>query len=115
MTYFDKLRIAIDEILEIKPSSFEEFLQAMKDRGYEHKMGKYIAFKGNGQKKFIRLYSLGEVYSEESIRAVIDGKTLHKPMPKVAPNNKEVKVNLLVDVQAKWHRVYIPMHCLQLL
>ncbi len=101
MTYSDKLRITIDEILETKPSSFEEFLQAMKGRGYEHKTGKYIAFKGNGQKKFIRLYSLGEVYSEESIRAVIDGKILHKPMPKVAPNNKEVKVNLLVDIQAK--------------
>ncbi len=71
----------------------------MKGRGYEHKSGKYIAFKGNGQKKFIRLNSLGEIYAEESIRAVIDGKTLHKPMSKVAPNNKEVKVNLLVDIQ----------------
>lgn len=43
----------------------------MRDKGYEIKINKNIAFKGNGQKRFKRLSSLGEQYAEEIIREAI--------------------------------------------
>ena len=96
LTFSDKLRLAIDEVLALKPKSFEEFLQLMKDKGFEIKNGKHIAFKGAGQQKFIRLRSLGDGYSEDEIKDVIGGKAIHSPKPK-----QEKKVDLLIDIQAK--------------
>ena len=95
-TFSDKLRSAIDEVLAMKPKSFDEFLQMMQDKGFEIKSGKHIAFKGVGQQKFIRLRSLGNGYSEDEIKAVIGGKAIHLPKPK-----RKNKVNLLVDIQRK--------------
>ena len=46
--------------------------------GFEFKDGTQPAFKGENQKRFIRLRSLGEGYSKEEIQAVISGKNLHK-------------------------------------
>ena len=50
----------------------------MMQMGYEIKNGKNLAFRKQGKEQFIRLCSLGEEYSEEALRAVISGKTLHK-------------------------------------
>ena len=46
--------------------------------GFEFKDGKQPAFKGENQKRFIRLRSLGEGYRKEEIQEVISGKNLHK-------------------------------------
>jgi len=72
----------------------------MKLAGYEIKTGKHISFKSENQKKFIRLRSLGNGYSEEEIKAVIDGK---KPLIDRKKTSEKPKshVNLLVDIQAK--------------
>lgn len=99
-TFSDKLRVAIDEVLAINPKSFGEFLQLMQGKGFEVKNGKHIAFKGAGQNKFIRLRSLGERYSENSINAVIDGKAMHRPLSNESYKSQR-KINLLVDIQAK--------------
>ena len=96
----EKLRQIIDEVLTNKPANFTVFLEEMKLAGYEIKQGIHLSFKGENQKKFIRLRSLGSDYSEEEIKAIISGekaqttKTDHhkKPQP---------RVNLLVDIQAK--------------
>lgn len=93
-TFSEKLKVSIDDVLATKPKSFDTFLIAMNDKGYEVKDGKYIAFKSAEQKKFIRLKSLGSGYSQDEIKAVIDGKTTHRALPK-----QEKKVNLLVDIQ----------------
>lgn len=95
-TFSEKLKRTIDEVLSKNPSSFDEFLQLMQQQGYEIKQGKYIAFKSKEQKKFIRLRSLGEDYSEEKITQIIQGELVHKPMPKL-----EKKVNLIIDIQEK--------------
>ena len=99
LTFSDKLRLAIDEVLETKPTSFDEFLKQMQAKGFEFKDGKHIAFKGAGQKKFIRLKSLGEDYAEDKIKAVIGGVAVHIPRPKAKV--KQDKVNLLIDIQSK--------------
>lgn len=99
-SHSEKMRQTIDEILSKKPIDFNTFLSEMEQAGYLVKQGKYIAFKGKDQKKFIRLRSLGEGYSEEEIKAVISGK---KPFvsKKKANENSFTHVNLLVDIQAK--------------
>lgn len=104
LSHSDKLRQTIDEVLVQKPKTFDEFLQLMQSAGYEIKSGRHYAFKGGEQKKFIRLRSLGEGYSEEEIKAVIEGKSPQRVTKKTAakqPKQQEKSVNLLVDIQAK--------------
>lgn len=70
----------------------------MQGAGYEIKSGKHYAFKGGEQKKFIRLRSLGKGYSEEEIKAVIEGKSPQRVPKKTAakqPKQQEKSVNLL--------------------
>ena len=99
-TFSDRLRQTIDAALKQKPKDFEHFLMVMENAGYEVKRGAYIAFKGIGQQRFIRLRSLGEGYSESEIREVISGTKLHIPH-KTATAKPNKQVNLLVDIQAK--------------
>lgn len=100
ITHSQRLRDTIDEILSKKPIDFDAFLFEIKQAGYSIKQGKYLAFKNKEQKKFIRLRSLGEGYSEEEIRKIIKGD---KPFIKKKQANKKQQspVNLLVDIQAK--------------
>ena len=100
VNHSEKLRRVIEEVLKSKPKDFEEFLERMELNGYEVKRGKYIAFKGAQQKKFIRLRSLGDGFDEEDIRAIIRGeKVVKRTGGKWIRDEK--KVNLIVDIQAK--------------
>lgn len=99
VTYSEKLRCAIEEVLKSKPKDLEEFLTRMQLNGYEVKRGKYIAFKGDEQKKFIRLRSLGDGFCEEDIRSVICEKWIKRTGRKWIRDEK--KVSLVVDIQAK--------------
>ena len=104
----------IDTILGKKPKDFLDFLQMLESVGYEIKQGKNIALRGKDQKRFIRLSSLGDGYSEEDLRAVIIGTRNHRPKSKYA--RSEQSVNLLLNVQEKlqekgagyahWTKVY---------
>lgn len=100
LSYSEKLRQTIDEILSKKPRDFNQFLAEMKLAGYEIKHGKYLSFKGGAQKKFIRLNSLGEGYSEEVIKAIINGDKTYKNK-KNSTQKEQPHINLLVDIQAK--------------
>lgn len=71
LSHRDLLRNDIDEVISMIPKDFDKFLELMKERDYEIKVGKHIAFKKKEQKKFIRLRSLGEGYSENEIRLSI--------------------------------------------
>ncbi len=100
----DLLCEAIDAALEQKPKDFEELLHLLMEAGYEIKYGKHIALRGKDQKRFIRLSSLGEGYSEAELRAVILGTLEHQTKRhrkerqfSAAPN----KMQLLIDVQKK--------------
>ena len=95
----DRLCSVIDEILQQKPTDYEDFLQKLEQQGYEIKRGKYTSVKGARQKRFIRLKPLGAGYSEDEIKAVIAGKAEHRPHQKQPP--KEQPFQLLVDIQAK--------------
>jgi hypothetical protein len=91
----------IDAVLKQKPKSFDGFVQALADMGFEFKDGKQPAFKGKNQKRFIRLRSLGEGYSKEEIQAVISGKNLHKSKGSSAKAPAPKQFQMLIDIQAK--------------
>ena len=104
----------IDSILSRKPKTFFDFLKELQDAGYEIKQGKHLAVKGHDQKRFIRLSSLGEGYTEADIRAVVSGEKQHESKPKY--QKKQRSMNLVIDIQNKikakgpgyerWAKVY---------
>lgn len=100
-THRDELCEAIDLVLREKPKTFEEFIQLLLNKGFVFKEGEQPAFRGRDQKRFIRLHSLGEGYSEEELRAVIIGKSLHriKGSSTNAPDQKQF--HLLIDIQSR--------------
>ena len=100
-TQRDELCDAIDAVLKQKPKSFDGFVQALADMGFEFKDGKQPAFKGENQKRFIRLRSLGEGYSKEEIQAVVSGKNLHKSKGSSAKAPAPKQFQMLIDIQAK--------------
>ena len=95
----DRLCSVIDEILQQKPTDYEDFLQKLEQQGYEIKRGKYTSVKGARQKRFIRFKTLGAGYSENEIKEVLAGKAEHRPRQKQPP--KEQPFQLLVDIQSK--------------
>jgi hypothetical protein len=96
LSHRDLLRNDINEVISMIPKDFDKFLELMKERGYEIKVGKHIAFKKKEQKKFIRLRSLGEGYSENDIRLSIAEKRTRP-----SKTNQNEKTSLLIDVQKK--------------
>ena len=72
--YRVEIREKIDQILSQKPENFEKFLNLLAEQGYEIKQGAHTAVKGNEQKRFIRLDSLGAGYTESDIRKIISGE-----------------------------------------
>ena len=81
-----QIRDELDEIIKCS-YTYEQFWRILKQRGYEVKRDvKYIALKPAYSQRYIRLKSLGENYSEESIQRRIamarNGiRTLDKPTP----------------------------------
>lgn len=97
----DELCAAIDEVLRQKPETFDKLVRQLLEMGYEFKDGKQKAFRGKEQKRFIRLRSLGEGYSEEELRAVISGKTLHKAQNTSRQVHTRRQFQMLIDIEAK--------------
>ena len=95
----DRLCRVIDSVLDEKPKDYEDFLQKLEQQGYEVKRGKYTSVKGARQKRFIRFRTLGTGYSEDEIKAVLEGKSKHQPYQK--KQAKEQPFQLLVDIQEK--------------
>lgn len=100
-TYRDELCETIDLVLKEKPKTFEKFVQLLSDRGFVFKAGKQPAFCGRNQKRFIRLRSLGEGYSEEELRAVIAGKSLYRTRGTSTNAPEQKQFHLLIDIQSK--------------
>lgn len=98
----ERICYAIDEALAQKPQSFEKLLEILQRSGYQVKGGKVPALLGEGQKRFIRMDTLGAGYTPDDLRAIIAGTKTHTPKKKRgvdAPVN--VSGSLLIDIQAK--------------
>lgn len=111
----DALRVAIENALAQHPKDLPELLSLLQAEGWEIKNGKQIAVRGPGQKRFKRLDSLGEGFTQddliEQIAADNQGEKQKTPFQKkknpviqAAPQ----KVNLLVDIQARLQKAKSP-------
>lgn len=107
-----ELREHIDMLLREDTKDLNEFLKRLQESGYEIKYGKHISVRGKGQKRFIRLSSLGEGYTVEDIRKRILRKDefYSEKQGKEAGNNqrKQQKIkqssrgfDLLIDINKK--------------
>ena len=95
-----KLRETIDAVLP-SAKNFDDFLDRMRQAGYEIKRGKYISFRAPGQERFTRAKRLGADYTEEAIVARLMGKQKATVTQKKARWEFVENINLLIDIQAK--------------
>ena len=78
----DEICRDIDAVLQgACPNSFEEFLQHLEKSGYVIKRGRQTVVKGKQQKRFIRLSSLREGYTEADLRAYLESEGTRKRLP----------------------------------
>lgn len=82
--------------------TWNQFLKEMGRRGYQWKRNrKYIALKASGMERYIRLRSLGEMYSETAIRQrLLQPKKVYPGAPGQKPDRKRRK---LTGLQALYY------------
>ena len=100
----DEICRDIDAVLQgACPNTFEELLQNLEKSGYEIKRGKQIAVKGKQQKRFIRLSSLREGYTEADLRAYLqsEGTCKRSPTQMKKHSRPDRPFNLIIDIQTK--------------
>lgn len=66
----EQIRQAIDELIS-SVNSLDELLLTLEERGYEIKRGKYNSIRAPGQERFVRTKTLGEEYTEDSLKTRI--------------------------------------------
>ena len=92
---------SIDGAIAKKPRTYSELLELLRQAGYEIR-DKDSAIRGEGQKKFIRMDTLGQGYSPEELIAVLAGQRQHHPRKYKRSSEGNTKVpSLLIDVQKK--------------
>ncbi len=67
----EKIKKDIDDAIK-KSQTFEEFLYRMKEKKYKLKYGKYLAFKSESGRTYIRTKSIGENYTEYALKLRIN-------------------------------------------
>ena len=105
----DKLRELIDNSLSAG-MSFADFLVALRNAGCDIKTGKQFSIKPPGNKKYFRLDTLGDDYSEAAIRERLAGtRTVTKRKDSGSDAERRTaafvetqnRPNLLIDIQEK--------------
>lgn len=99
----DKIREDIDLIMTKNPKDMNELLKFMEEMGYEIKWSKHIAIRGEEQKGFIRIDSLGEGYRELDFEKIFKGEESFNPPPREKQPHRyekpEKKFDMLIDIQ----------------
>ena len=98
----DPEKRSVDRVLPAV-SSYEEFLTAMRQEGYEIQTSRNIlSFRlaGEGKERFNRTRTLGADYTEEAIKDRI-GQPQKRPRRRTAPLQKNGRINLLWDIQSR--------------
>lgn len=105
------IRNDIDHAIS-KSFSYGDFLMHLEQLGYDIKQGKHLAFRPYGKERYSRGYKLGPNYSEDAIRARIDGTTI-EAMPKPTSfntyhYNRRYKKGQMPDfMRAYWRWLYM--------
>ena len=85
------IRAVLDEILQEHPENIAEIAREFRKRGFEVREGKYLSVKGRGQKRFIRLRSLGDGYTEQDVLRWADRKKPFEMLIDIQQNMNEGK------------------------
>ena len=105
-SFKEQIRQTIDRILP-DCADFNDFLARMRAEGYEVRQGKYLAFRGPGQTRFIRSFRLGDAFTENALRERCGrlrggfGEARTAVQTKKPSARSGRKVNLLIDIQEK--------------
>ncbi len=83
-----KLKEEIDAAI-LDANTWEEFLGIMESKGYEIKEGKHISFRAKDQERFCRAKTIGDFYTEESIRDRIDRKEYYRNVEQESKEQKK--------------------------
>ena len=107
----DEIRETINQVLKDESiKDFDEFLHKLEDAGFAIKRGKHISIKGKNQKRFIRLRSLGEGYTEDGLKKILAGEMERafddneqtEKQPNIYYHKKdEHEFDLLINIQKK--------------
>lgn len=99
----DKIREDIDLIMTKNPKDMNELLKFLEEMGYEIRRGKHIGVKGEEQKSFIRIDSLGAGYREKDFEKIFSGEESFNPPPREKQSHRyekpEKKFDMLIDIQ----------------
>lgn len=87
-----QLKTDIDKAIS-RSTDFEDFLLRMEISDYEVKQGKHISFRAKGRERFTRGKTLGERYTEDSIRERISKNRTRTPRTEIR------RINLIIDIQ----------------
>ena len=71
----------------LQASTYDTFLEMLKEKGYKIKQGKYMAVLMPGMKKYIRLDKIGDEYTRENIIKRIINESIIKAI-KLIPSLK---------------------------
>jgi len=84
-TWRSAIREDVDQAVMMS-MSFQAFIRSLKEKGYEVMMGgKYMKVRPQGKERFVRLYSLGDNYTEAAIRQRILRQQMPVRPPKPEP------------------------------
>ena len=107
----DEIRETINQILKDRNiKDFDDFLHKLEDAGFEIKCGKHISIKGNSHKRYIRLRSLCDGYTEDDLkkilvceieRAVEDNEKSEKQHKVYHHKTQEYEFDIFIDIQKK--------------
>lgn len=99
----DKIREDFDLVMKKNPKDMNELLKLLEEMGYEIRKTKHIAIKGEEQKGFIRIDSLGEGYREKDFNKIFNGEEIFNPPPREKQSHRyekaEKKFDMLIDIQ----------------
>lgn len=87
---------AIDESM-----TFTQFIANLRRQGYEVRTGvKYMAVRPNGKERFVRLKTLGDDYTEETIKErILKNRTPKRPQVLPEPNRKRYTVRGCMNIR----------------
>lgn len=98
-SFQERIRRAIDTVLEEKPKDFEDFLKKLEDAGIEvNRERKNLRFRVEGQENYTRCNTLKGDYTEQAIKERISGR---RKAPAYSPSQEKAsRVGMLVDIEA---------------
>ena len=93
LTWRSLIRNDIDSAIKIS-LTFQQFINAMKKKGYVlERRGSFLRIKASGMKRFVRLRSIGEGYSEQEIlQRILQQRYRSYDEPEKTAPSKKVKV-----------------------